>query len=89
MNAFKNNEPHLLAEYVKIMGIGTEPAFNWWVPQAIRKNSRILLQLESLYHKTNLKFDQEMPCSIEHAYTINVANDNHFLRDAIVKEIKM
>jgi len=87
LNVFKNNEPLLLAEYAKTMGIDTEPAFNWWVSHTLRKKSRLLSKLKTLYHKTNLKFGLEVPRSIAHAHAIDSANGNHFWRDAIEKEM--
>ena len=69
------------------MEIEKEPAFNWWVRQVLRKKSRLLSKLKSLYHKTNLKFGLDIPRSIEHAHRIDAANGNYFWRDAIKKEM--
>ena len=64
LNVLKNNELILLAEYAKAIKIEKEPAFNWWLRQVLRKKSRLLSKLTSLYHKTNLKFGLEIPRSI-------------------------
>ena len=85
LNVFKNNKPLLLSEYTKTVGIYKDLAFNWWVPQTIRKKGRFLSKLKSLYHKTNLKFGLKVPRSIENAHKIDTANRNHFWCDTIAK----
>ena len=60
------------------MSFDTESVFDWWVKQTIRKESRILSKLKSLYHKTNLKLSLDIPRSVQHAHRIDAANGNHF-----------
>ncbi len=82
---FKNSEPLLLAEYVKIMSIATEPAFNWWVPHTLGSKRCLLSKRKKLYHKSNIKLGLEVPCSIAHAQQIDKANANNFWCDVILK----
>ena len=42
----KESYPVELAEYAKIKGIATEPAFTWWVNCVIRKKSAIISKIK-------------------------------------------
>ena len=87
MNLFKNSQPLLLAEYAKRMGIHNEPVFNWWVPHVLKKKARLVSKLKTIYHKNNLKFGIVVPRTIKEALALDRANNNHFWRIAIDKEM--
>ena len=87
LNVFKNSQPLILANYAKTMKIHDEPAFLWWVPHVLRKASRLLSKVKTLYHKNNLKFGIEVPKSIRDAILLDKENGNTFWQDAINKEM--
>ena len=78
LNVFKNSQPLILANYAKTMKIHDEPAFLWWVPHVLRKASRLLSKVKTLYHKKNLKFGIEVPKSIRDAILLDKENGNTF-----------
>ena len=69
------------------MKIHDEPAFLWWVPHVLRKASRLLSKVKTLYHKNNLKFGIEVPKSIRDDILLDKENRNTFWLDAISKEM--
>ena len=87
LNVMKNSQPLILAQYAKTMKIDTEPAFLWWVPHVLRKSSRLLSKVKTLFHKNNLKFGIEVPKSVKDALRLDNENGNTFWKDAINKEM--
>ena len=57
------------------------------MPYTLRKRDVILSAVKTRIRKTTHKYGIEIPVSIEHAYKIDAANNNHFWRDAIAKEM--
>ena len=87
LGLLKNTEPLLVAEYARSMNIHTKPAFNWWVHHTLRRKSRLISKVKSLYHKNNLKFGVVVPQSIKEALHLDKVNNNSHWRDAIKKEM--
>ena len=77
-----------VAEYAISQGADDEPAFAWWVPFTLKKRERIISSVNARYHKRTHKFGIEMPKSVTHAKSIDIANVNTLWQDAISKEIK-
>ncbi len=48
--------PIELAEYAKANRLEEEPAFAWWISNALRTRNRILAKVKSRYWKTTHKF---------------------------------
>jgi hypothetical protein len=87
----KESHPLEMAAYVVTQGIDHEPAFIWWVPQVLRLRKRIISLVKKRkmsYLKKNMKFEIEVPTSVDHALNINKCNGNTLWADAIVKEMK-
>jgi hypothetical protein len=62
-----------MAKYAVMHGIDHEPAFNWWVPQVLLLQKRIISLVKKRkmsYLKKNLKFGIEVPTSVDHAHDI-------------------
>jgi hypothetical protein len=79
-----------MAEYAIAQGIDHKPAFNWWVPQALRLHKCIISLVEKQkmsYLKKNMKFGIKIPTSVDHALEIDRRNVNTFWADGITKEI--
>ena len=88
LRLLKNSEPLLLAEYAKTMEIHNEPAFRWWVPHVLRRRSRLVSKVKSLYHKNNMRFGIIVPTSIKEALRLDAINGSTHWRDAISKEMR-
>jgi hypothetical protein len=79
-----------MTEYVILQGIDDKPAFNWWVPQILRRRKRIISLVKNRkmsYLKKKKKFAIEVPTSVDHALNIDKLNGNTYWA-AITKEIK-
>jgi len=84
----KNANPLELAEYAVANGIADEPAFSWWVPEIMRRKSRIVSKLKTKYWRTTHKFGIEIPKSVERALEIDRETGTDYWRRAIEKEMK-
>jgi hypothetical protein len=85
------SHPIETAKYATILGIDHEPAFNWWVPHALRKRDRIIFLVRKrnpCYLKQTHKFGNELPQTVKEALELDKKNGNTFWADAIAKEIK-
>ncbi len=87
----KESHPIETAEYVQILVIYHEQAFNWWVPHVLRKRDRII----SLVRKQNpchlqrtLLFGIEVPKTVKEVLELDRKNGNTFWANAIAKEMK-
>ena len=70
------------------MGIDDEPAFKWWVPFTLNKRDKIILAVNSRYHKrTHNKFGFPIPKTVKEALAIDTANDDKLWAKAIDKEM--
>jgi Reverse transcriptase (RNA-dependent DNA polymerase) len=65
----------------------TEPAFQWWVKDVLRRKDRILGKLKTKYWTRTHKFGIEVPKTVLEALQMDKANGNHLWRDAIQKEM--
>ena len=83
----KESFPVEVAEYSVAAGINTEPAFNWWVPHVLNKRDRIILKVNTRYHKRTHKFGFEVPKTIADALRIDKENGDDRWAKAINKEM--
>ena len=84
----KNSYPIELAEYATRVKIDHLPAYSWWVPYTLKKQTRILAKLKSKYWMRSHKYGCEIPKSIADAKRIDAANKNRLWQDAIDLEMK-
>jgi hypothetical protein len=84
----KSSHPLQLAEYAIQKGIDAEPAFCWWVPQAIHAKKRIVRAVKTRYLKRNQKFRINIPRTIEEALRIDKEMNTTYWADAIEKEMR-
>jgi hypothetical protein len=88
---FKKSYPIETAKYATILDIDHEPAFNWWVPHALKKRDCIisLVRKWNPHHlKHTHKFGIDLPKTIKEALELDKKNGNTFWADAIAKETK-
>ena len=83
----KESNPVEVAEYALSMGIEDEPAFKWWVPFTLNKRDRIILAVNSRYHKRTHKFGFEVPKTVHDAFQLDDQNKNDLWAKAIKKEM--
>ena len=88
LNIVKQSNPVDVADYAKLKGIDSEPAFQWWVPYTLKKRDAIISSANSRVRKITHKYGIELPRNVAHAYRIDALNNNTFWRDAIEKEMK-
>jgi hypothetical protein len=83
----KESHPIETAEIAKARCIADEPAFDWWVPNTLRKRDIILSKINARIRKTAHKYGIEIPTSVENAMEIDRSNNNTFWKDALAKEM--
>ena len=66
----KESHPVEVVEYARARGTDKEPAFEWWVPHALKKRQVILAALKKRIRKTTHKYGIEIPTNVEHAFGI-------------------
>ena len=75
------------AEYAVANRLTEEPAFNWWVPQTLRRRNRIISKVKNKYWRTTQKFGIKLPHSVEEALEIDRITGTDFWTKAINKEM--
>ena len=83
----KDGYPLETAHYATSKSIDDEPAFEWWVPYAIKKEKRMLSKLKSKYWERTHKYGIQIPKSVEEAYAIDVSNGDRLWSNAIRDEM--
>ena len=62
------------AEYAASQDLADEPAFNWWVPWALKKRQHIISKIKTKsvrYLKRNQKFGMALSKSVEEAKALD------------------
>ena len=86
LSQLKEANPLEVAEYAITHKIHKEPAFNWWVPHAMRKRDRMIKKVASRLRKNKMKFGVIIPETVLEAQELDRQNGNTFWTDAIRKE---
>ncbi len=84
----KEGNPIQVAEFAIANGIANEPAFAWWVRDALKKRDRIIGAIKTRYLKRTHKFGIQMPKTIQEALAIDRETGTDHWRRAIEKEMK-
>ena len=87
---FKECYPVQTAKYAVTNYINTEPSFNYWVPQTLKKRDSIIFLVKkqhTRYLKKTHKFGIEMPKIVKEAAKLDAENGDTKWVDAISKEI--
>jgi hypothetical protein len=87
LNDLKASNPIELAKYAVGNQLVYEPAFRWWVKDALRTRNRIISKVKSRYWKTTHKFGIEVPKDVTQALAIDSKTGTDFWRKAIEKEM--
>ena len=83
----KAANPVEVAEYAVANQISSEPAFNWWIKDILKRRNRIIGKMKSKYWRTTHKFGIRVPKTVKEALAIDDQNGNTFWQDAIKKEM--
>ncbi len=80
--------PVQLAEYVIKNGLSDYPAFQWWVPETIKRKDRMIKAIKTRYQKRTHKYGLRLPKSVEEAYAIDAETGADYWHNAILKEMQ-
>ena len=83
----KESNPIMVAEYAIAKKLDKEPAFAWWVKQALRRRDSIISKVRTRCSKRNIKFGIIVPRTAEEAFALDRENGNDFWAKAIQKEM--
>jgi hypothetical protein len=83
----KESHPVETAEFSRARGIDDKVAFAYWASYTLRKRNVIISAIKSRLKRTSHKYGIEVPTSVKHYAELDEANDNHFWRDALSKEM--
>jgi hypothetical protein len=84
----KESNPIEVDAYAATKSILNIPAFVWWDPHVIQKNTRIIAAVTKQYHKLTRKFGIEVPKSWDYCVKLDKENNNTIWQDATRKEMK-
>ena len=84
----KERSPVKVTEFAVANGIANEPAFSWWIKDALKKRDRIISAVKTRYLKRAHKFGIRMPKTVQEALQIDRETGTDFWRKAIQKEMK-
>jgi hypothetical protein len=76
------------AEYAIAHNLSNEPAFSWWVKDALKHRDRIIAASNTRYVKRTHKFGIELPKTVEEALEIDKRTCTTYWYDAIQKEMR-
>ncbi len=88
MNEIKNSFPLHLAEYAVKHCIQDEPAFKWWIKEALRRKRYMIKAAQTRYARRTHKFGIRLPNSVDEALAIDRETNTTYWFDAIQKEMK-
>ena len=84
----KESYPIETAEFAVQSGIHELPAYQWWIPHAMRKKDQIISATVHRMVKKSFKYGHQVPSSVEEAYLLDKDSRNTRWKDAIAKELK-
>ena len=84
----KQSNPVETAEYAVSHELQKEPAFAWWVNYTLKKQERIIKQVQHRVLRKSVKFGIKIPSSVKEALEFDKESGTTYWHDAINKEIK-
>ncbi len=84
----KEANPLEVAEYASHYNLTSHPVFAWWVPHTLKREERIIKQVNHRLAKKQYKFGIKVPNSVDEALLLDKENHNTLWSDAIQKELK-
>jgi hypothetical protein len=84
----KNSYSVQVAGYAVANCIDHEPAFAWWVPTVLKKQTLILSKVKAKYWQRTHKFGIRIPKTVAQAQQIDKENGDTLRWDAILMEMR-
>lgn len=84
----KHSFPVQVAEYAITNNLQEQPAFRWWVPDAIKRKTRMIKAIKTRYLKKTHKYGICLPKTVAEAYQIDQETGTDYWHQAIMKEMK-
>jgi len=84
----KEAYPVQVAEYAVSRKLQDHAAFRWWVPDALKRQTRIIKAMKSRYVRRTHKYGIRLPKSTAEAYEIDKETGTDYWHQAIMKEMK-
>ena len=75
------------ARYAINNRIDKEPAFIWWVPNAMKKARHIVSKVKSKYWERTHKYGIRIPKTVQEAYAIDAENGDSYWTEVIREEV--
>ena len=75
-----------VAEYAVANKLDKEPALNWWVPNILQQQKRMINKVKNKYWSTTHKFGVKRPHTVEEALAIDKETGTNLWAKAIEKE---
>ena len=88
IKGFENSKPTRAKEYAVANNIDDDPAFNWWVRDAIKRHDKIISKFKAKYWLMTHKFGIRIPKTVEEAYQIDKEAGTDYWTKAIAKKMK-
>jgi hypothetical protein len=76
-----------VAEYATANRINSEPAFDWWVREHLKRRTRLIKLSQKRAVRVGYKFGIRLPSSVSEAMELDRINNNTLWYDAIMKEM--
>ena len=88
MRDLKDSYSVPLDNYTKANYIQDEPAFAWWVPFTLKKQTSIVKKIKSKYHQRTHKYIIRIPENVQEAQDIDTVDRNTLWMDSVRMEMK-
>jgi len=87
LKELKNSNMVEVAQYAIDNRIDSEPAFDWWVRDVIKRRERLIKMSQSYRIRTGYKFGLRVPNTVKEALEIDKERGDTLWQDAITKEM--
>ena len=74
-----------IAKYARDNDLMEQPAFTWWDPHKLKKQTRLIKLAQHRTKRNRYKFGIRIPKTIEEALDLNKENGNHLWEDSAMK----
>ena len=88
MRDLKDSYSVPLDNYTMANYIQDEPAFAWWVPFTLKKQTSIVNKIKSKYHQRTHKYIIRIPENVQEAQDIDTVDRNTLWMDSVRMEMK-
>ena len=87
LSCVTESKPVELEEYAMSGDIQSEPAFAWWITNALKKRTRMINKLRVRSYKRNMKVGVLIPSDTKEASELDLDNKNDLWDKAFKKKL--